>query len=126
LNYRFKGIYLYPNLIEFRQNHTAEYNDAVVSPDDERAGQIEGQAWKNINIFVETEKYNEFCQDAEKVYKLYCNEALCFRGIPDVWFDKLGLVDFIRAQLRPHPAMTLWFQGRVSATPLWLRPPLAD
>ena len=81
-----------------------------------RAGEIVCEEnISNVTIYISPEEYEQFCRDAEEIFGLYCLDDMCFRGIPDLWFDGLALIQFIRNQLRPHPIMGYWFRPFHSA-----------
>ncbi|MDY7077667.1 MAG: hypothetical protein SXV54_12165 [Chloroflexota bacterium] len=118
------GIYLYPDSDEFRRRIAVSYA-AVITPSQVCPGSIEQTNKNGIVIYVLPEEYEQFCRDAETVHTLYCFGDLCFRGIPDIWFDDLALVRFIRDHLRLHPNMSLWFgPGLHGTSRLWLSPEL--
>ena len=125
LNGRIAGVYLYPDANGFRARINDDY-PAVIAPDRVDSHRIEHDDGHNVAIYVSPERFEQFCQDAQVVYDLYCDNDVCFRCIPDLWFSDLALVQFVRGDLQPHPAMRHWFQRGVqdSWSGAWIGPKL--
>ena len=112
-------IYFCIDVNEFRKKYNSPV--ALITPDLERAGEITGEAYgRDVIIYVQIEEYEQFYRDAEKIFEEYCLDGICFRGIPDLWFDDLTLIKYIREHLSPHPIMGWWFHPIHSAG--WLGP----
>jgi hypothetical protein len=130
VNCRPWGIYLHTDATDLIKQYTEPYGNepeciAVITPDRQRSGTIVGEDWKEVIIYVSPEEFSQFNLDTQIVFNLYSSESLCFRGIPDTWFSKLALIQFIHDKLLPHPLMVPWFASlRLSATTMWLSPPL--
>ena len=121
INLQIIGIYLCPNVDVFRSRVESPY-EAVIVPNTARAGRIEhDEDGNNVVIHISPGDHRQFCADAQSVYELYSLKDFCFRGIPDVWFRDLMLVQFLRDALRPHPSMGRWFGSNLHGTGiLWL------
>ncbi len=64
---------------------------------------------RNVTFYTSPDQFEQFCHEAEQVFQEYHHDNLCFRMIPDIWFDDMALVRFICEQMAPHPAMKPWF-----------------
>jgi hypothetical protein len=112
-------IYFCTDVSEFRKLFTSFVS--LITPDIERAGEVSGEPYgRNVIIYVRPEEYEQFYHDAERIFEEYCLDGICFRGIPDLWFDELALIKYIREHLCSHPIMEWWFHPFHSAG--WLSP----
>jgi hypothetical protein len=105
-----RGIYLRPDTEDVSQRRHWRLRSLVaILPDADQKGTVDWRGKMDVLFYVSPKKFTCLCQDAEQVFKEYFFEGACFRMIPDIWFSDTALVQFIREQLRPHPAMRPWF-----------------
>jgi hypothetical protein len=102
------GIYLTNKVTKARRE--SKWPGGFIIPDEGKAGSVNWKGQNYVIFYLLPERFDWFCREAEQIFKEYFFEGNCFRMIPNIWFDDMLLVQFVRERLRPHPAMKFWFE----------------
>lgn len=101
------GIYLVEEVEEDKLK--GKWSGGFIVPDQTRAGSVDWWEEETVVFYVSPDEFDRFRQEAEQIFVEYFFKGNCFRMIPDIWFDDMALVQFMRERLCPHPAMKFWF-----------------
>jgi hypothetical protein len=110
INRILRGIYLAPDIEKLEQEKYLYLGGpTAIVPDTARAGTIDWRGEQDVKFYVSHKEFARFCQEAEQIFDEYFLKGFCFRMIPDLWFNDMALIQFIRERLRFHPATMPWF-----------------